>query len=305
MKFLEDFITKDNYEDVRVRSIQHNNSSMLYTFNKDCSKLITLNEMSTIATPTIQKKLFSDAQYLCITSQNIQEMTYDTLKQYLLTQTIDNVRNMTIYDLNEKVTYKFFDDKMRFENSSEKYLPEELLLHLTSEYKVVLCLNDNFDNPFELLIKEICVRKVVKQSNEKIEMNNYRHSIVDDQTFETAFKPLMNDVYLAGLYFVKNGKIIGSFKDKSVFYHNSVYEKNINAGPFNIVSKEINEYRESVDYFKQEYPDKLVELFIEKLLSITFLELNSDFVEKAYENNDLMVSLMTQINEIGLTAIYS
>jgi hypothetical protein len=33
--------------------------------------------------------------------------------------------------------------------------------------------------------------------------------------------------------------------------------------------------------------------------------LNSEFVEKAYENTDLMISLMLQINEMGLHAVYN
>jgi len=311
---LEKVVTKQNYQDIQVRCIRNHNGDVfdkLLTFDKNCTKLITLNNGSTIETPTIAEKIFADLYYICFTPQsnNLQEMNYMMLKQYLSDKTIEEIKNMTIYDLQKKTTFKFSEKNLRFEDQTGQYLQDELIAHLFADYKVVLSIHDieddidMEDNPYKLIIKEICHRKILKQKNEQKEMEEYRQSIMKDKSFETNLNPLIENSYLAGLYFVKNKKIIGSVKNKMIFYHNHPYKRNINGGPFIKVCKEIDMYWESV-YDLNTFPDTVKEYFVDKVSTNKILTLNDNVIEKAFKNPDLMMKLMMQINEMEILSLY-
>jgi len=307
---LETIVNQQNYQDIQVRCIRKQNNSVmdkLFTFDKKCTKLITLNNSSIIETPTIAKKIFAGLQYICFTPQsnNLQEMNYVMLKQHLSDKTVEEIKNMTIYDFQKKATYKFSEKNLRFEDLTAQYLQDDLIAHLFADYKVILSIHDidEEDNPYKLIIKEICHRKILKQKDEQKEMEEYRQSIMKDKSFEKNFNHLIENSYLAGLYFVKNGKIIGSVKDKMVFYYNHPYKRNINGGPFIKVCKEIDMYWELVHDLNTFF-DTVKEYFVDKVSTNQVLTLNDNLIEKASKNPDLMMELMMLINVTEILSLY-
>lgn len=306
---LETVVNQQNYNDIQVRCIRKQNDSVmdkLFTFNENCTKLVTLNNGSMIDTPTIADKIFADSQYICFTPQsnNLQEMNYMMLKQYLSDKTIENIKNMTIYDIQLKTTYKFSDKNLRFENQTTQFLQDELIAHLFADYKVILSIHDiDEDNPYKLIIKEICNQKILKQKDEQKEMEEYRQSIMKDKSFEKNFIPLLDDYYLTGLYFAKNGKIIGSVKDNMILYRDHPYKRKIKGGPFIEVCKEIDMYWESVHELDT-LPNKIKQYFVDKISTNKVLTLNDTVIVKASNDFNLMKKLMMQINEIEIHYLY-
>lgn len=332
-KILEKETNVNNYKQIIVEHNQfHENENFkeVYQFNEQCTKLIKVNgDLQCIETPNINQKLFSkqniivqkegckfdssiipksfmNPQYICVDfkAKNMQEMNYMILKDYLSKKTYNEVKNILVYDFHWKVTYKFSDKTHRFESITGHYLSCDLTAHLMANYKIAILIHD-FDtsnNLFMLSIKEICHKTMQTNQNEQQELENYRLSIINDKSFEKNFTPFIENSYIAGLYFIKNDKVIGTIKDGMIIYKNTPYKK-INNELFETALEEIEMYWESVNDLDT-FSDEIQALFMEKINNNKFVKINDSIINGVLKNPVLMVKIMLQINDMEIYSHY-
>jgi hypothetical protein len=264
--------------------------------------------VATFPTPSIKQKLDAEKNnppqniqttkinenYLLIKDNDVQEKSFDDLQKELSKMLLSEIQKITLYNLADKIIYKFSTQKILFESNNSKTLSDELTKHLTCIYKMLIVSAEDPNNPFKLTKKYICEKKVLIQDNESLELSQYRRNQLVSHGSEFKFDGLFKG-HLVRIFLIKNNIIIGEINNAGLFHKNK-HKGVIASGAFINCQKAIVSYIDYVNEFRKKSFEEIKKIYsqmeIDKIVCLPALNI--------LNNVDKIVDIMIKANELNI-----
>ena len=304
---LEKNVTVENIKKIRVSLFEKNSFKGDYHFADDYSALIyEKNESLTIPTPKIQQIIKSqtvqketdEPKFVLIKYNDATQMNYDCLLQEVSKMKLDEIKEISIYDVSHVALYKYLHHKNQFENKGGMALPKELTKHLAIFYKMLIVSAEDLDNPFKLTQKYICEKEIVKEDEGYEEMNKYRtaqlRSNGGDFEYENLFKG-----HLVRIYILKENVIIGEINNRGLYYKGSF--KTVMGDKFIKCTKAMSKYDDHLSDFRSKPIEIVKNIFLEMAREFALFNIHiEDEINNHITNVDTLVNCMIKLNEFRM-----
>jgi hypothetical protein len=229
--------------------------------------------------------------FLLMRDNDAQEKSFDDIQKEVSKMSLDEIKKISLYHFPTKFLYKYSPEKMLFVSKDDTIqLPYNLTEHLICTYTMLIISVEDQNNPFKLTKKYMCEKKVLIQTNEYEEMQQYRRGQLIDHGGEFKFDGLCKG-HLVRIFLIKNKIIIGEINEFGVFYKNC-FKEHLGRGEFMKCQDAIEAYICYVCDFRTKPFEEIKKIYQQKVTAAAAL--------KVPDTADGMINFLIKANELEM-----